>query len=416
MNSQRNRDPVSQRRVAEHYLHAAGDSGRLHRTVSLAARVMNFPLGQVNILDDQQQYTIGGYRTGLTVTPREDSMCQFVVDDDVPVLAVDDLRAEDRYRRLPGVQQGHARSYLGVPLPSREATSVGTLCLVDDRPRHITDSEILRITEFGDIVADQLDLMRRNSEASVSWRMSAMIGQALADEQIVPWYQPVVDLASGRRVGFEALARWRRADGSVQSPSAFLSAVEDSDLIIDLDRAVITTALADLVRWRRQDPSLRMNVNLSTRHLELPDGADFMIEVARTVGVDPSAVTVEITETRDLSDIGRASAVVRALQSAGFQVVLDDFGNGWSRLDWLFGLGADGMKADRAVSIALGTPVGDAVSRAIAGMASELGMSTTIEGIDDIERLEAARRHGFQLAQGFHWSPPVPAGVVDATL
>jgi EAL domain-containing protein (putative c-di-GMP-specific phosphodiesterase class I) len=409
-------DPTKQRRVAEHYLIDAHDTARLHKTVALAAHVLDFPLGQINILDDEFMYTIGDYRSGGTVLPREESMCQFAVDGNLPVLAVDDLCEHPRYRELPGVRAGFARSYLGVQLMSREATPVGTLCLLDRVPRRITAPEIARIQEFGDIVQDQLELFRRHIEVPWSRETSAMIARALAAGEIGPWYQPIMDLESGQRVGFEALARWRRADGSFVSPAGFVSTAEDSDLVIDLDRAVVRSALRDLARWQRSEPTLRMNVNLSTRHLELPDGAAFMAQAVAEAGVDPSAVNVEITESRSLADVGGAAGTVRALQLAGFQVILDDFANGWSGLDWLLGLGPDGVKIDHSLTAALGTRVGDAVSRAVVSLTAELGITTTIEGITDVAHLDAAREHGFRYGQGYLWSTPVPGVVVDATI
>lgn len=410
-------DPTKTRRVAEHYLACTNsDAARLHRTASLAARAMDFPIGQINILDDRRAYTIGDYRSGATVGPRDQSMCQFVVDGCGQVLAVDDLRGEERFRRLPGVRDGSARSYLGVPLTSREATPVGALCLIDSEPRHITDSEIERIVEFGDIVQDQLDLLRRTPETAAARSTSALVADAIGAGQIEPWYQPIIDLDGERRSGFEALARWRRSDGSIVRPADFITVAEDSDLVIDLDRTIMRAAIRDLVRWRRTDPTLRMNVNLSTRHLELADGAAFVLGTAEEFGLDPAALTVEITETRSLTDARHGASTVWALQSAGVQVLLDDFGNGWSGLEWLLGLGADGLKIDRSVTAALGTPVGDAVSRAVVGMTAELGISTTIEGISEPAHLAAARAHGFQYGQGYLWSRPVPAVMIDATI
>lgn len=412
-------DPTKQRRVAEHYLIDAHDAAKLHKTVALAASVLDFPLGQINILDDESTYTIGDHRSGATVRPRAESVCQFVVDGDLPVLAVDDLGDHPRYRELPGVRAGVIRSYLGVRLMSREATPVGTLCLTDRVPRRITARQIARIQEFGDIVADQLELFRRHVDAPYApyaRDSSAMIAQALTVGEIGPWYQPIMDLRSGQRVGFEALARWRRADGSFVSPAGFVSTAEDSDLVIDLDRVVVRSALRDFARWRHSEPTLQLNVNLSTRHLELPDGAAFLAQAVAEAGVDPSAVNVEITESRSLADVEWAAGTVRALQRAGFPVILDDFADGWSGLEWLLGLAVDGIKVDRSVTAALGTRVGDAVGRAVVGLTTELGITTTIEGITDAVQLEAARQHGFQYGQGYLWSTPVPGVVVDATI
>ncbi len=413
----RRQDTTRQRRLAGHYLLGSeSDRARLERTVSLAARALDFPIGQINILDDRELFVVGGYGTGVISRPREESVCQFLIDDGVPVLAVDDLRMHERYRVLPAVAAGGAVSYLGVPLASREARMVGTLCVADDRPRHITAADIQRLTEFGEIVEDQLDLIRRNAETAASREVSSQVALALEHGEIVPWYQPVVDLMTGARMGFEALARWRRPDGSFVSPADFVGTAEDSDLVVDLDRAVARAAMSDLVRWRRSEPGLRTSVNLSTRHFELPDGASWVIDTAHELDLDPAVLLVEITETRMLPDVAKASCAVRELQDAGFRVMLDDFGNGWSSLDWVLGLGVDGIKLDRTVTTVFGTRVGDAVCRAVVGMAAELDIVLTIEGIEDAAQLAAARAHGFQYAQGYYWSAPVPAVVVDATI
>ncbi|WP_375497915.1 EAL domain-containing protein [uncultured Jatrophihabitans sp.] len=413
----RSPDPTRQRRLAGHYLRGSdSDVARMQRTVSLAARSLGFPIGQINILDDRELSVVGDYGSGVTAVPRNESMCQFLIDDGVAVLAVDDLREHERYRFLPCVHQGVAVSYLGVALVSREASMIGSLCVADNRARHITAGDIQRLAEFGEIVEDQLDLIRRNAETDASREVSAMIAAALDNDEIVPWYQPVVELSTDARVAFEALARWRRPDGSFVNPADFVGAAEDSDLVVDLDRAVARAAIEDLARWRRTEPSLQVSVNLSTRHLELPDGASYLVEAAEAARLDPSALVIEITETRMLSDVARATATVRELQDAGMRVLLDDFANGWSSLDWLIGLGVNGIKLDRTVTTALGTRAGDAVCRAVVGMAADLDISTTIEGIEGAAHLLAAREHGFVYAQGYYWSAPVPAVVVDATI
>ena len=414
-NLKRKPDPTRQRRLAGHYLRgSASDTARLQRTVSLAARALGFPRAQLNIIDDRDVFVLAGYHhqgvTGAVAVPRAETVCQFVLEDGLAMLAVDDLREREPYRRLPCVTQGMAVSYLGVPLTSREASTVGTLCVFDDRPREITAADMQRLAEFGEIVEDQLDLIRRSVETAASREISALVAEALEAGDIVPWYQPVITLGTGGLRAFEALARWQRPDGSVVSPAGFLAAVEDSDLVVDVDRAVARAAMIDLARWRRTKPELLTSINLSTRHLELPDGASFVIATAEDVGLDPSALVVEITETRMLYDIPRATAILRELQAAGFRILLDDFANGWSSLDWLMDLGADGIK------IALGTRVGDAVCRALVQMAGELGLTTTIEGIETEQHLAATRSHGFQYGQGYHWSAPVPAVVVDATI
>jgi EAL domain-containing protein (putative c-di-GMP-specific phosphodiesterase class I) len=340
-------------------------------------------------------------------------MCQFVLTQGP--LAVNDLRADRRFNSLHGVVEGRAGSYLGVPLASRESTIVGTLCVFDVAPRYITAGQVERIRKFADIVEDQLDILRRGREGHRRVPIeSAALVHAIDDGEIVPWYQPIVELATGSTVGFEALARWEHSTGEIEDPSRFIPLAEDSDLVIEMDRAVIRQALVDVRRWREYRPATMVNLNLSTRHLELADGISTIHESVVAAGVSPDAVRFELTETRALSDEEQACAAVMQLRDLGYRVVLDDFGTGWSSLDWLLRLPVTGIKIDRVVTAAIGSHAGDAVVRAITGLATELGVKTVIEGVSTARHVEAARKLGCGYGQGFYWSPPVPASTIDS--
>jgi EAL domain-containing protein (putative c-di-GMP-specific phosphodiesterase class I) len=404
-----------QRRLARHYLNHDESTARVAATVALAAKSLNFPFAQLNILDDEYQYTVAEVGLGLCPpVPRTVSMCQFVLTDGP--LAINDLRADNRFNALPGVRDGQAASYLGVPLASRESTVVGTLCVFDVAPRHITATQMERIRKFADIVEDQLDILRRSSEGQRHAPIeSAALVRAIDEDEIVPWYQPIVELATGTTVGYEALARWEHPTGETEDPSRFVPLAEDSDLVIEMDRAVMRRALEDARRWRETRPSTMLNLNLSTRHLELADGISTIHAAVVAAGVTPDAVRFELTETRALSDEEQACAAVLQLRELGYRVVLDDFGTGWSSLDWLLRLPVTGIKIDRVVTAALGSHAGDAVIRAITGLAAELGVKTVIEGVATARHVEVARQLGCGYGQGYFWSPPVPAAKIDVT-
>ena len=122
---------------------------------------------------------------------------------------------------------------------------------------------------------------------------------------------------------------------------------------------------------------------------------------------------LELTETSQLSAATSDGAFVKELQALGFRVWLDDFGTGWSAMDYLLRMPADGVKIDRAISVALGTHVGNALTRSLTTLADELGLSTTIEGIETAENAKLARDLGCRFGQGYLWSAPVPALHID---
>lgn len=405
-----------QSRSAEHYLDDGPASARLQTTAALVARTLGFPNVMINILDETTQHTInvvgGG---GPTMSPREQRLCDLVVSSGRS-LYVPDAGGDPRFADLPGVARREVGCYIGVPLTGRESFTVGTLCVIDPRPRDVGPDLVARLVEFGKIVEDQLDLLRRLDEQRLDGDLAvAELATAISQEQIIPWYQPIVELRTGRTIGFEALSRWQHPSGAMHDPRTFVPLAEDTDLIVDLDLLVMRQAVIDLRRWQEIDPDLQVNVNLSSRHFNLVDGAAAINTTVLKAGVSPEAVNLEITETTRL-DLRRARHVLAELREAGFGVWLDDFGTGWSALDYLLRLPVSGIKIDRAVSIALGSRLGNALTRAVTGLAAELDLVTTIEGIEKNEQAQLARELGCDCAQGYLWSRPVPGHTIDEVL
>jgi EAL domain-containing protein (putative c-di-GMP-specific phosphodiesterase class I) len=242
------------------------------------------------------------------------------------------------------------------------------------------------------------------------------IAQAITADEIVPWYQPIVDLSTGAVVGVEALARWVRPGHAVEPTAAFIDVAERSDLIIEVDRAVMQQAFADLAAWSTAWPHLRLSLNLSGRQLDRDDWLDALQEAAATAGVAPARISLELTETLRPARLDKGIDLLRSARAAGFEVWLDDFGTGWASLYDLVHLPASGLKVDKCFSDDLGQPAVDAIVRAMAGAADELGLHLIIEGIATPEQARHARALGCHYAQGFLWSPAVPATDLPALL
>ena len=242
--------------------------------------------------------------------------------------------------------------------------------------------------------------------------MAVDLARGLERGEVVPWYQPIVDLVTGEVVGVEALARWRRAPGVVEPPSVFIPVAERSDLILDVDLAVLRRAFVDLGGWQASRPDFWVTTNLSTRHLGRDVWLEQLQDAAAVAGVDPTTVILELTETAAPSDVTGGRAVVEAMRGLGFHVWFDDFGSGWSALTDLSRFTVDGIKIDRSYADQLGTRTGEVVIAALVSAAVDLGLSVTIEGIETPTQYERARNLGCHFGQGYLWSRPVPPAAV----
>ena len=300
-------------------------------------------------------------------------------------------------------------AYVGVPV-SCEDRVVSVLSVSDELPRTISRRDVALLLELGELWSLEL---RRDADAAVVVDPVAVdLARGLERGEVVPWYQPVVDLVSGEVVGVEALARWRRAPGVVEPPSVFIPVAEQSDLILDVDLAVLRRAFLDLATWQASRPELWVTTNLSARHLTQPGWLDQLQDASTTAGVDPTTVILELTETAAPTDDGASRATVDAMRALGFHVWFDDFGSGWSALSDLSRFTVDGIKIDRSYADQLGTKAGEVVIAALVSAATELGLSVTIEGIETPSQYERARNLGCHFGQGYLWSRPVPPAAV----
>lgn len=245
---------------------------------------------------------------------------------------------------------------------------------------------------------------------------AAEIRAAVVAGELRPWYQPIVELRTGRIVGAEALARWHSPDGAVRTPDTFLPVAERSGLVLDVDRAIFVQALTDLARWQQIRPDFRVSVNLSGRHLDRPELPSQLTTAVTAAGVASASVDLEITETARPTDLTTSRDVVARLGERGHTVWLDDFGTGWSSLQDLITLPVGGIKLDRTFAGHLGTRVGAAVIGALTTAADQVGFKVTIEGLEHRHQVEQARALGCHYGQGYWWARPCSATAVTAML
>ncbi|HEX8906937.1 MAG TPA: bifunctional diguanylate cyclase/phosphodiesterase, partial [Longimicrobiaceae bacterium] len=245
-------------------------------------------------------------------------------------------------------------------------------------------------------------------------RVETELRRALDRGELCALYQPIVAVADGRVVGFEALARWRHPERGMLAPAAFLDVAEETGLIVQVDRRVLREACERLGGWRARHPELepRITVNLSPRQLAEPGLADALAATFAETGVEVDWVRLEITED---GLVGRAEeAVLAELRARGIHLVVDDFGTGYSSLGYLHRLPISALKVDR--SFMSGGAENFAIVGAVVTLAHHLGMDVVVEGIERPEQLERVRALGADYAQGYLFSPPVEAEAAEALL
>ncbi|WP_369069538.1 putative bifunctional diguanylate cyclase/phosphodiesterase [Kineococcus terrestris] len=217
-------------------------------------------------------------------------------------------------------------------------------------------------------------------------------------------YQPVVDLREQRRVGFEALARWRHPERGLLLPADFLPAAEESGLDAVVDAVVLTAAL-DFLQRR---PGVHVAVNVSARRLDGTWAATVTEGLARR-GVAPQRLVVELLETALLADDPVPVAELRALSARGVPVFIDDFGTGWAALSYLRRLPVDGVKLDRSFVADLpGDRDCARIADAVAALAAGLSLQALAEGVETAAQARLLAERGWRYAQGWHFGRAEP--------
>jgi diguanylate cyclase (GGDEF)-like protein/PAS domain S-box-containing protein len=250
--------------------------------------------------------------------------------------------------------------------------------------------------------------------------MEAELRRAIEHQEFELHYQPIVELATGGIVGFEALARWRHPVRGFVQPNDFIPLAEASGLIVPLGRLVTESAcreLAALVAAAPEHAKLRMSVNVSPRQAVEPGFAGEIAEILRMTGIDASSLVLEITESLMLHELAVSDGSLRALRDMGVQLVVDDFGTGFSALEYFKRFAVQGLKIDRSFIDGLGRSREDtAIVTATLAFATALGLSVTAEGVETADQLERLRGLGCELGQGFFFARPVPSDQLLALL
>jgi diguanylate cyclase (GGDEF)-like protein len=241
---------------------------------------------------------------------------------------------------------------------------------------------------------------------------------ALKGEGLVLQYQPVVELATGRVEGVEALIRWNHPTRGRIMPDEFIPLAEEAGLISELGRWVLTTAVEQLRRWVDEDAvdsRFSVRINISATDLQSLQFIEDVRAVLKETGVRPDQVVLELTEMAIVkgNDLDRYS--LGGLRGLGVGIEIDDFGTGYSSISYLRRLPVDRVKVDRSLIVGLGTdPSQPALVAAVLQLVRACGLEAVWEGVETAEQAEHLRNLGCLSAQGYFFSKPLPAEDIPA--
>jgi EAL domain-containing protein (putative c-di-GMP-specific phosphodiesterase class I)/GGDEF domain-containing protein len=233
--------------------------------------------------------------------------------------------------------------------------------------------------------------------------------RALAGNDLMVAFQPVVSVLDGRLAGVEALARWSHPTRGFVAPSWFVPLAEQAGLAPELTRWSLNAALREFARVHRLRPDLRCSVNLSSRVFADPGLAEQVTAALAIWGVPPDRLVLEVTETAVIEDPEQSAKALGRLREAGIGIALDDFGRGYSSFQYLKHLPATELKIDRVfVQLEPDDERGGRLLRSMVGLAHGLGLTVVAEGVELVEQADLLRDLGCEYAQGWHYGRPQP--------
>jgi diguanylate cyclase (GGDEF)-like protein/PAS domain S-box-containing protein len=259
-----------------------------------------------------------------------------------------------------------------------------------------------------------------HQRAMSSLRLETDLRRALERQEIVPYYQPIVDLESGEVIGLEALARWRHPSLGLLPPELFIPIAEESGLVGAVGEWMLAEACRQARDWQRKYPrraALGISVNISPRQLAQGSLPGEVERVLGATGLDPACLTLEITESALMHNLNAGAGVIQRLHAMSVGLHLDDFGTGYSSLAYLHSFPVQALKVDRSfVSRMDGVSQQSAIVKAIVSLARNLGMEVIAEGVETRAQADALRALCCRRGQGFLFSEPLAAERAEALL
>jgi diguanylate cyclase (GGDEF)-like protein len=386
----------------------------LRQEIALAARNGAGPALVVFNLDRFHAITdLGGYRAG-------DEILQHLVKSWSPLLRRDDTLTRpdiDRFAvLLPNTTE---RSALALTDQLRAAMSIGCSAGVTSWQSGDSASLLVSRAEVALYRAQLAGGNRTVLESLGRGPLAIELADAIADDAVEVWYQPIVAVESGKLVGIEALIRWAPPSRLDVTTEEVIRVAEESGLIIELDRYVLRRACLDAhaVQKAKGDGPLTVHVNVSGLELAKPGYVAGVDRVLADTGWSPGQLVLEVTESVLDLDAPTATAALHELRSRGIRIAIDDFGTGYSSLSRIQTLPTDLLKLDRSfIATATADSPTPPLLRAIALLSNALGLPVIVEGVEDAHQAVTVQSLGYSFAQGFYYGRPQSRLAIVASL
>nr|CRH05190.1 Putative response regulator receiver modulated diguanylate cyclase/phosphodiesterase with PAS/PAC sensor(S) [Candidatus Magnetococcus massalia] len=252
-----------------------------------------------------------------------------------------------------------------------------------------------------------------SEEMNISTRerlsLESRLHEAVELQQLEVYYQPKMDMHSGRIVGMEALIRWPQADGSIVSPGDFIPMAEETGLVVPMGRWMMQQAARHCYAWnQRSTVPLRVAVNLSAREFQSPDLLEAIAGVLEESGLSAENFEVEITESMMMDDVERSIETLKKISAMGIHIAMDDFGTGYSSLSYLKQFPIHSLKIDRSFVQDVPDDVNDvAIVTAILSLAKVMNLKVVAEGVESMQQVRLLHELECDEFQGFLFSRPL---------
>ena len=404
---------------------------RLHQAIAQAERqqralaLMFIDLDDFKLINDSMGHSVGDELLKLAAQRlhacvRDEDTVARLGGDEFVLLLVDQEGERSVSHAVERLREAMSQPYRVLGKEFVLTCSVGVALFPAD------GRDVETLLKHADAAMYRAKALGRNAHHFFTEEINTQIGERLAVErdlrralrngEFVLHYQPKVALRSGRMIGAEALVRWNHPEKGMIPPARFIPIAEDTGLIVALGDWVLREAARQAKAWR--DAGLEfdcLSVNLSARQFKQRDLAQHVDAALRASGLPPHCLDLELTESVMMENVEANLQCLQALKALGIQLSLDDFGTGYSSLSYLRRFPVDRLKIDKSFVRDIVRDAGDAaITQAVIRLGQILGLAVTAEGVESEEQLEFLSRHGCDEAQGYYFSPPLPAEAFEA--
>lgn len=314
----------------------------------------------------------------------------------------------------------------------------GNLLRALNKPIHIESTELIVSTSIGIVTApddgDTTEKLLQNADIAMykaksqgknksqsfsnemnkaaieKMSLETELHQAIAEEQFILYYQPLIDLSTGKIISAEALIRWQHPTKGILGPNCFIPFLEESGFIVPLGKWILSTACQAAQNWSDKNlEPINISVNLSSRQFLDPNLFSTIKKILIDTNLDTHRLTLEITESMILDELDDKNKLLKKLKELGLSVAIDDFGTGYSSLSYLKTLTLDILKIDRSFISDIPNKRGNTeIVAAIIAMAHKLNLKVVAEGIETLPQKEFLQENNCELGQGYLFSKPLP--------